>query len=363
MLDFTSALYLGFQHPAGALRPWARLSAGAPAALAAPSGSAGIARGLAALQGCGAATLAPSTLHVFWDLFPILGGEGGVAIHVDAEAYPIARWGAERSGCRGVPVLPFSHYDAEGLERAARVAGRRGLRPLVVTDGVCPDCGRVAPLGAYLEVARRLGGRVVVDDTQGLGVLGAGPGPAAPYGRGGGGAPRWCDVAGPELLVAASLAKGFGVPLAALAGAGEVIERFEARSETRSHSSPPSVAALGAAEWALALNQLRGDRLRSRLARLVRHFRVRLGDLGLSTRGGLFPVQTLEPARALDSVALHGSLLERGVRTVLHRPRAAAGPRLSLLITARHHFAEIDAAVDALADATALPARGLGGTR
>lgn len=363
MLDFTSALYLGFQHPARALRPWARLSAGAPAALTAPSGSAGIARRLAALQGCGAATLAASTLHVFWDLFPILGGEGGVAIHVDAEAYPIARWGAERSGCRGVPVLGFSHYDADDLERSARVAGRRGLRPLVVTDGVCPSCGRVAPLGAYLAVARRLGGRVVVDDTQGLGVLGARPGPAAPYGLGGGGAARWCDVAGPELLVAASLAKGFGVPLAALAGAGEVIERFEARSGTRSHSSPPSVAALRAAERALALNHLGGDRLRSRLARLVHHFRARLADLGLRAHGGLFPVQTLAQPRALDPAVLHQLLLERGVRTVLHRLRPPAGPRLSLLITARHDVAEIDAAVDALAAATAVPARQLGGTK
>ena len=363
MLDFTSALYLGFQHPSGSLRPWARLTAGVPAALAAPSGAAGVARALAALQGCGAATLTTSTLHLFWDLFLILGGEGGVAIHVDEEAYPIARWGVERAACRGVPVASFSHHDADGMEAAARVAGRRGLRPLVVTDGVCPGCGRVAPLGAYLEVVRRLGGRVVVDDTQALGVLGAGPGPGAPYGRGGGGSPRWHGVAGPELLVAASLAKGFGVPLAALSGAGEVIGRFEAQSQTRAHASPPSVAAVRAAERALALNRLRGDTLRHRLARLVRHFRARLADLGLTAHGGLFPVQTLAPARALDWVAVHARLLERGVRTVLHRPRPTAGPRLSLLITARHRLVDIDTAVDALAEATAWRAQPVGGTR
>ena len=104
MLDFTSALYLGFRHPSQSLRPWARLSAGS-------AGRAGSAvRGRrdgprpGGPPGVHAATLATSTLHLFWDLFPILGGDGKVAIHVDAAAYPIARWGVERAACRGVPV-------------------------------------------------------------------------------------------------------------------------------------------------------------------------------------------------------------------------------------------------------------------
>lgn len=94
----------------------------------------------------------------------------------------------------------------------------------------------------------------------------------------------------------------------------------------------------------------------ARLGHLVSHFRARLAGLGLIARGGLFPVQTLTAARTLDPVAVHQLLLERGVRTVLHRPRPAAGPRLSFLITARHHLGDIDAAVNALAGAAACPA-------
>ena len=69
MLDFTSALYLGLRHPLGSSRPWAALSLGRPAALQPPPGAGALARELAALQGCEAATLLPSTLHLFWDLF------------------------------------------------------------------------------------------------------------------------------------------------------------------------------------------------------------------------------------------------------------------------------------------------------
>ncbi len=282
-----------------------------------------------------------------------------MAIHLDSETYPVARWGAERAACRGVRVHTFAHHDAAALERAVA----RGTRPLVVTDGFCPGCGRGAPLRAYAEVAGRLGGHVIIDDTQALGVLGAGAGPGAPYGRGGGGSPRWQDVGGPEIVVAASLAKGFGVPLAALSGSAAIVARFEAQSATRVHSSPPSAAALRAAQRALALNVRHGDALRRRLAQLVRHFRARLRALGLHPHGGLFPVQTIASTPAVDPAALHEHLLERGVRAALTRPRSGARPRLSFLITARHTIADIDRAADVLAGATAGRARRVGGWR
>ncbi len=339
MPDFTSALYLGFGHPSAALRPWAGLTTGTPAALRTPPGSTAIARALATLQGCDRASLAPSTLHLFWDLFAILAGPED-EIYVDAVAYPIARWGVERVAARGVPTVGFAHRDARALERLVR-RGRR--RPLVLVDGLCPDCGKAAPLGAYLEVVQRRGGLVVVDDTQALGILGASPGPGAPYGRGGGGSLRWHGLRSAAVVVASSLAKGFGVPLAAVAGSSTVIERFEAESETRSHCSPPSIVALHAAERALALNASNGDGLRARVAALVGRFRSGLAALGLSADGERFPVQTLVSD---DAQRLHARLLEMGVRTVLRDPGRTR--RLTFLITARHRPADVDQALDAL---------------
>lgn len=356
MLDFTSALYLGFHHPSRSLRSWDQLSAGAPAALTVPAGTEAITCAVAALQGLGAATLATSTLHLFWDLFRVLEGEGRMVVHIDAEAYPVLRWGVERAAHRGVVVRTFRHHDADELDLAVRAGRGRRQRPVVVTDGVCPNCGRAAPLRCYLDVVRRHGGILVVDDTQALGVLGAGPGSPAPYGTGGGGSPRWHGICGPELLVAASLAKGLGAPVATLSGTPQVVARFEAESETRVHSSPPSIANLRAAEHALTLNRLGGDDLRLRLARSVLRFRARTAELGLRTLGGMFPVQTLAPVPGLEATELHRLLDARGVRAVLQRPRAGVGPRLTLLITARHRVAEIDAAIDALADAAARPA-------
>ncbi|HXH01992.1 MAG TPA: aminotransferase class I/II-fold pyridoxal phosphate-dependent enzyme [Candidatus Competibacteraceae bacterium] len=350
MLDFTSALYLGLQHPSRALRPWSQLTLGKPAALAAPASQGRVAEALAELQGCERATLGPSTLHLFWDLFGMLANRG--AIYMDAGVYPIARWGVERAAARGVPVRQFSHYDPQALEQRLKQDASGRLRPVVIADGFCPGCGKPAPIAAYLESARALGGCLVLDDTQALGLFGHSPGPDAPYGRGGGGSLCWGKIAGPEVLVVSSLAKGLGVPVAVLAGAKTTVDWFERRSKTRMHCSPPSIVAIHAAEHALAVNRKCGDALRLRLAQLVSRFRKRLARQGLSTIGGLFPVQTLAPLPNLDAGLLHQRLYQLGIRTVLHRARNGHGPRISFLITALHGPDDIDRAADALAYAT-----------
>lgn len=217
-----------------------------------------------------------------------------------------------------------------------------------MADGSYPGCGGPAPIAAYLEAARDYGGHLVLDDTQALGIFGHSPGPDAPYGRGGGGSLRRSDVSGPDVLVVSSLAKGFGVPVAVLAGSEGMVRHFEARSQTRVHCSPPSAAVIHAAEHALAVNEACGDNLRLRLVQLVRRFRSKLKQIALSGTGGLFPVQTLVPAPGLDVKTLYDRLLQCGIRTVLHRGRNGHCPRISFLITALHQQSDIDCAVDAL---------------
>jgi 8-amino-7-oxononanoate synthase len=346
MLEFTSALYLGLRHPSRSLRPWDRLSLGQPALLAEPPGAVATAAELAALQGCEAAVLLPSTLHLFFDLAALFA-DGDRAIYRDAGSYPIARWGAERAASLGSPLYRFAHHDADALRLLLARTARRGRAPVVLVDGFCPACGRVAPLADYLALVRRYGGLLVVDDTQALGVLGAAPDAAAPYGRGGGGTPRLVGLSAPDLLLGASLAKGFGVPVAALSGDAALLRRFRQRSACRVHCSPPSVAVIHAAARALAVNRSVGDALRHRLAGRTRRFRLGLGRLGVAADGGMFPAQVLRPLHGVDARRLHGELRQRGIRSLLLRGSRA--PRLGFLITADHATGEIDACVAALA--------------
>jgi len=349
MLDFSSALYLGMRHPAHGLRPWKTLTYGAPAALREPEGACVIAQKLAALQGCERAVLAPSTLHLFWDLFGILSRDN-IAIYMDAGVYPIGRWGVERAASRGVPVRTVRHYCSDALSMAIKNDSSHGKRPVILADGFCPACGKAAPVSEYANLASSTGGLLILDDTQSLGLYGHSPDRNNPYGTGGGGILQWNDITkNPYVLTASSTAKGFGVPLAALSGSSRMVGWFEEKSETRVHCSPPSLAVISSLEHALAMNEKYGRAIRSRLAQLVRYLLDQLQKVGLRATGGLFPMQTLLPRPGLNPAVLHVKLLAQGIRTVLHHARNGHGCRISFIVTARHRPEEIDHAADALA--------------
>jgi 8-amino-7-oxononanoate synthase len=333
--DFTSALYLGLRHPSRALRPWEALTRGAPAALLPVPGAARVARRWAALQGAEACVLVPSTLHAAWDLSTLVDGRRD-AVLLDAEAYPILAVAAGLARGRRVPVRHFAHFDAQALRRAAVACGDR--RPVVIVDGLCPTCGRPAPLRALVDAVRRFGGLVVVDDTQAIGLVGAG----------GGGSLRLHGLErAADVLLVASAAKAFGVPAAAVSGSRGLLARYTARSRALVHCSPVSVATVRAFEHALAVNAARGDALRARLARLIARFRAGLRRLGVTPYGGSFPVQSLPVMPAGDALQLHERLLASGVRAV-PQTQGDRG-RVIFLLTAGHDEAEVDEAVTALA--------------
>src|SRR5262249_19324460 len=157
------------------------------------------------------------------DLFALLARKG-IAVYLDSGTYPIARWGAERAAFRGMPVRCFAHHDPVALRsRLTQVS----QRPVVVSDGFCPGCGAFAPIVAYLECVRACGGLLVLDDTQALGIFGRAARSSFPYGQGGGGSLPWHDLREPDVIVASSLAKAFGVPVAVLAASQNIIRRFE----------------------------------------------------------------------------------------------------------------------------------------
>jgi 8-amino-7-oxononanoate synthase len=345
MLDFTSALYLGFKHASWSLPGWDGLTLGKPAALEEIPGTEQVQRELATLTGCERVQLGSSTLHLFCDLFSMLVRRN-VTIWIDEATYPIARWGTDRAAASGVPIRRFAHHDAKELRRA--LGQGYGNRPVIVTDGFSPLRGTHAPLRDYASCAAARNGLLIVDDTQALGIFGRRAESMGPYGMGGGGSLKHFNLRDPGVVVVSSLAKAFGAPVAMLGGSEEFVEGFREHGATLVHSSPPSAAAIAAAQRALQLNGEFGNALRRRLVERVVRFRRRL--VGLRSAESLFPVQSLKLPENIDAHALYRALLGRGVRSVLHRDSRSGGLGISFVLTARHELKDIDDAAEALVD-------------
>ena len=353
IVDFTSSLYLGLRHARSSLEDWPQLTTGAPAALGEPPVARHVAGEVARLVGCESALVATSTLHLAWDL-GVLVEQLGAVLFVDHSAYPILRVAADVARGRGATVRRFRGHDADALRDGIQELGDGGRPVVVIADGFCPMCRRVPPIAEYARVVSKTGGFVVMDDTQALGILGRGPTTARPYGRGGAGTLAWTGQSTASVLLVASHAKGFGAPLATLAGSQALVSRFTAASMTRSHCSPPSLAALNAAARALSLNQRYGDRLRSRLAAAVRSFRGRMTAAGVRLEPGLFPVQAVRAPRGSAAAELQRELARAGVNTVLTDASGSRGrrrARLVFVLTADHTAQDIERAATVTASA------------
>ena len=145
-----------------------------------------------------------------------------------------------------------------------------------------------------------------------------------------------------------SLAKGFGAPLAVIAGNAELITKFEDLSATRVHSSPPSLAVISAAQRALAVNEKRGDGSAHSSCETRAAFPGRTASDRPVGVGRLVSRSNIEGHSGHRSGTLYRQLLSFGVRAVLRSARDMSDAALSFLITVLHTRSDIGRCMDAL---------------
>lgn len=341
-MDFTSSLYLGMKHSSNELKGWQQLTTGIPAALGESGEAVRVANYAAGMQGLESGLVAPSTLHLYWDLFDFLSHRQ-VVVFIDEKVYPVSRYGIEKLLLRKIPIHTFRHFDAAHVAELVRQKAGRSKTPVIISDGWCPACGNAAPLQQYTTIVKPLNGWVIIDDTQAFGILGAGKRTTLPYGKGGGGLIQWQSLRSTAVVTIVSLAKGFGAPLSVMSGAKAFIRSFEQHSQTRVNSSPVSLAHLHAAMNAFHINQLEGDTRRGSLWRNICLFRSLVQKAGIAVQGGIFPVQTIRCRSRRQTIWLWETLNKKKIRTVLVTPHDELHPVLSFIFRSDHQPGEIRA--------------------
>src|SRR5829696_54815 len=145
-------------------------------------------------------------------------------------------------GCRlaRAETFVYRHGDVEHLAWGMREAEGRGA--LIVTDGVFSMDGDVAPLPELLELARRHGARLMVDEAHATGAVG-------PGGRGSVSA---AGLSGAVDVVVGTLGKALGSYGAYVCADAELVDFLVNSARPFIFSTAPPPAAVGAALAALA---------------------------------------------------------------------------------------------------------------
>ena len=190
----------------------------------------------------------------------------------------------------GAPLVFFHHLDPDDLARQLAVHVRAGLRPLVMTDGVFPTTGALAPLCAYAAALERYPGSLLaVDDAHAVGVIG----------EGGRGSFEYCGLARDGLSFCATLSKAFGGSGGIVPGSTKLAAKILARSGILSGASAPPIPALAAATAGLRLLADRPE-MRRALWQNVRRARAGLRDLGFDLADTPIPIISLLGSSGID---------------------------------------------------------------
>lgn len=73
----------------------------------------------------------------------------------------------------GKPVITFSHMDIDDLNKKLSSNLKMNQTPLIITDGIFPISGEIAPIDLYEKSVSNYDGIIWIDDAHAMGILGA----------------------------------------------------------------------------------------------------------------------------------------------------------------------------------------------
>jgi 8-amino-7-oxononanoate synthase len=260
-------------------------------------------------------------------------------IYLDADSHSSIYDGCTLSGAK---LVRFRHNDATDLDkRLARGEGGEGGK-LVVIEGIYSMLGDRAPMADFVEVKKRHGFQLLVDEAHSFGVLG-------PNGRG------LADEAGLESeadFVVGTFSKSLGSIGGFGAGNHPFFEtlRYAMRPYMfTASSSPATIATSIAALDVLEKEPERREKLRQNSQALFDGFRA----LGLATGTDVAsPVIAVRMPDEQTTIMKWNMLLRAGVYVNIALPPGTPN-RLCLLrcsVSAAHSAEDIDAIVNAFAN-------------
>ena len=237
-----------------------------------------------------------------------------------------------------LPVHTFKHRDPEDLARKLRAGLKPGDVPLVMTDGIFPTFGLIAPVPEFLEVLEPYGGYLCLDDSHAVGHLG-------PNGRG---TYDHFGVKNERCFYAGTMSKAFGGHGGFIPASRAFIEHIKATCGAYPGATPSPTPAMAASIKGLEI-VAREPQRRERLKRNVVRIKTGLKKLGFEVNDNPVPIAAWALKSAEDMKRVQAELFERDIVLALSKyVGAPAGGVLRASIFSEHTPDQIDRLLDEL---------------
>lgn len=235
-----------------------------------------------------------------------------------------------------LPVHTFKHRDPEDLTRQLKVRLKAGDVPLVMSDGIFPTFGVIAPVPDYLKAIEPYNGYLCLDDSHAVGHLG-------PHGWG---TYDYYGVKNDHCLYAGTMSKAFGGHGGFIPASKAFIDHIKATCGAYPGATPSPTPAMAASLKGLEIVRREPQR-RERLRRNVARIKTGLKKLGYDMNDNPVPIVTwtLKSPEAMKKV--QKELFDRGIAiALLNYVGAPEGGVLRASIFSEHTTGQIDHLLD-----------------
>jgi 8-amino-7-oxononanoate synthase len=236
------------------------------------------------------------------------------------------------------PFFTFRHRDPADLAVQLKKNLKPGERPLVMSDGVFPTFGVIAPVPDYLKAVEPYGGLVALDDSHGVGVLGQnGRGTVDHYG-----------LKSDRLYFAGTLSKAFGGHGGILPAPKKLIDSIRQNLGVYSGSSPTPTPMAASSAKGIDLVKAHPE-WREKLRRNTAQAKAGLRRLGFDVNDNPMPIVTWMLKSADEMKKVQKELMDRGIAVAyLKYVGAPSGGVLRATIFSAHTEAQIGRLLDEL---------------
>ncbi len=234
----------------------------------------------------------------------------------------------------------YEFNDPDDLEKRLKSTSEGKLN-LVVTDGVFSMEGELAPLDQLVDICKRYGALLVVDDSHATGFIG----------KGGRGTAEHFGVHDSVDLFTGTLGKALGGATGGyISGKKELIEWFRntSRPYLFSNSLAPALVA-GALKSLEIIQSEKGNILRKTLHENTAYFREQMLQRGFKIEDGIHPIVPIMLGDAQVAADMANDLLKEGIYVIgFSYPVVPEGKaRIRVQISAAHERQHLNRAIDA----------------